>query len=169
MTPGTLVALVVVGVVVVGAALATAVLATTGRPALLTPAPTAASTPTRAPAPPPAPLPTTPEPPLGVATTVEGRGPGAQSGDKLRVHYTGTLADGTKFDSSRDRNQPFEFVLGKGYVIKGWDQGLVGIKVGEHRTLVIPPSLAYGARARSGIPANSTLTFDVELLAINPH
>jgi protein-disulfide isomerase len=124
---------------------------------------------------PPPRLPTLPAPPAAkadsgpVMTTIltPGSGPAAQMNDKLRVHYTGWLYDGTKFDSSRDRNAPFEFFLGTGQVIKGWDQGLVGMKVGEKRKLVVPPSLAYGEAGRTGfIPPNATLVFEVELLAI---
>lgn len=88
-------------------------------------------------------------------------------GDGISVHYTGTLIDGTKFDSSLDRGEPFRFDLGAGQVIKGWDQGLVGMKVGEKRKLTIPPGLGYGAQAVGNkIPANSTLIFEVELLEI---
>ena len=102
-----------------------------------------------------------------------GTGAEATNGKTVTVHYTGwlysaTAADhhGSKFDSSRDRGQPFAFVLGIGQVIAGWDQGVAGMKVGGQRTLVIPPNLAYGNRAVSGIPANSTLVFDVELLDV---
>ena len=92
----------------------------------------------------------------------------AKAGDKVSVHYVGTLQDGTKFDSSVDRNQPFSFNLGAGQVIKGWDEGVAGMKIGEQRVLVIPGNLAYGAAGHPPtIPANATLTFTVALLSIN--
>ncbi|HTQ47542.1 MAG TPA: FKBP-type peptidyl-prolyl cis-trans isomerase [Polyangiaceae bacterium] len=112
--------------------------------------------------------PAAPEPPYSQTTLTPGKGPAAKDGDKVRVHYTGTLLNGTKFDSSRDRNQPFDFTLGKHMVIQGWDQGVAGMKAGEKRKLVIPSPLAYGPQGRPGIPPNSTLVFEVELLAINP-
>jgi FKBP-type peptidyl-prolyl cis-trans isomerase FkpA len=103
--------------------------------------------------------------------TVEGEGATAAAGQHVSVHYTGWLykdgEQGAKFDSSRDRNDPFEFGLGAGMVIKGWDEGVQGMKIGGQRTLIIPAELGYGARGAGGvIPANATLKFDVELLGI---
>jgi FKBP-type peptidyl-prolyl cis-trans isomerase FkpA len=97
----------------------------------------------------------------------EGTGAAAKAGDSVQVHYTGWLTDGTKFDSSRDRGSPFGFTLGAGRVIKGWDEGVAGMKVGGKRKLQIPPALGYGARgAGSVIPPNAELIFEVELLGI---
>ncbi len=101
---------------------------------------------------------------------VAGKGQEARTGDKVRVHYTGWLyekgARGGKFDSSKDRDKPFTFTLGAGNVIKGWDEGVKGMKVGGKRELIIPASLAYGPRGRTGIPPNATLDFEIELLGI---
>lgn len=98
---------------------------------------------------------------------LEGEGEEVKSGDTISVHYTGTLLDGTKFDSSLDRSEPFSFTLGAGEVIAGWDQGIVGMRVGGKRKLTIPPDLAYGQTgAGSQIPPNATLVFEVELLEI---
>jgi len=100
-----------------------------------------------------------------ISTTLkEGSEEGAKKGDYLTMHYVGTLADGTKFDSSRDRGKPFNFQLGSGQVIKGWDEGIVGMKIGELRRLVIPADMAYGDNAMGSIPPGSTLIFEVELL-----
>jgi FKBP-type peptidyl-prolyl cis-trans isomerase len=104
---------------------------------------------------------------LQAEDTKVGSGPEAQAGQRVSVHYTGTLLDGTKFDSSRDRNEPFEFRLGAGEVIPGWDQGVRGMRVGGTRKLTIPANLAYGARGAGGaIPPNAALKFDIELLEV---
>ena len=97
----------------------------------------------------------------------EGTGAAAKAGDSVEVHYTGWLIDGTKFDSSLDRGRPFGFQLGAGRVIKGWDEGVAGMKVGGKRKLTIPPDLGYGSRGAGGvIPPNATLVFEVELLKV---
>jgi FKBP-type peptidyl-prolyl cis-trans isomerase len=96
-----------------------------------------------------------------------GTGPACKTGETVRVHYTGTLLDGTKFDSSRDRNEPFQFTLGQGMVIKGWDEGVVGMKKGGKRKLTIPADKAYGKAGHPpAIPPDSPLVFDVELVEI---
>jgi len=104
---------------------------------------------------------------LKIIVTKEGTGPTPKPGQTVAVHYVGTLKDGKKFDSSRDRGQPIEFPLGQGAVIKGWDEGIALMKVGEQATLIIPPDLGYGAAGSPpDIPPNAELHFDVELVAI---
>ncbi|MBP7831870.1 MAG: FKBP-type peptidyl-prolyl cis-trans isomerase [Candidatus Pacebacteria bacterium] len=104
---------------------------------------------------------------LKTVTTVEGSGAESKLGDKVTVNYTGTLTNGTVFDSSIPRGEPFMFTLGEGRVIQGWELGVLGMKVGEKRTLTIAPELGYGDANLGTIPPNSTLIFEVELLAIN--
>ena len=107
-------------------------------------------------------------PGLEIEELVVGSGTEAVAGNTVRVHYTGWLANGTKFDSSVDRGTPFEFPLGGGRVIQGWDKGVAGMKIGGKRKLTIAPELGYGARGAGGvIPPNATLVFEVELLGVN--
>ena len=108
----------------------------------------------------------TQKPQLLTTDTVIGTGQVAVSGNRVTVNYTGRLVDGKIFDSSISRNEPFQFVLGAEQVIKGWDEGIIGMKVGGKRTLSIPSELGYGAKDYGPIPANSTLIFDVELLKV---
>lgn len=104
---------------------------------------------------------------LQIVDEVVGTGAEAVAGKEITVNYVGTLTNGTKFDSSYDRNQPFKFVLGAGQVIAGWDQGFAGMKVGGKRKLTIPPELGYGSQgAGASIPPNATLIFEVELLNV---
>jgi peptidylprolyl isomerase len=104
------------------------------------------------------------ENPVVVQDIITGSGKLVEAGDVLTVHYVGTLTDGNVFDSSRDRNIPFSFTLGRGDVIRGWEEGVVGMRVGGRRILIISPEYGYGANSVGAIPANSTLIFDVELL-----
>jgi FKBP-type peptidyl-prolyl cis-trans isomerase FkpA len=105
---------------------------------------------------------------LVIEELVVGEGAEATAGQQVSVHYTGWLTNGTKFDSSKDRNEPFEFPLGGRRVIAGWDEGVQGMKIGGTRKLTIPPALGYGARGAGGvIPPNATLVFEVELLGLD--
>jgi len=113
----------------------------------------------------PANLQTTPSG-LQYAIDRPGTGPKPRAGQTVTVHYTGWLTNGTKFDSSRDRGEPFSFGIGRGEVIAGWDEGVADMKVGEKRTLVIPPALGYGEQGSGPIPPNSTLVFKVELMGV---
>ena len=105
---------------------------------------------------------------MKIEKITSGSGASPKRGDTVSVHYTGWLTDGTKFDSSVDRNEPFAFVLGAGQVIQGWDQGVASMRVGDKARLTIPPELAYGKQGYPGaIPPNATLIFEVELLSIS--
>ena len=112
-------------------------------------------------------MPTTTPSGLTIDDIVVGNGAAAAAGQKVKVHYTGWLTNGTKFDSSKDRNDPFVFALGAGSVIKGWDEGVQGMKIGGKRKLTIPPWLGYGGRGAGGvIPPDAVLVFEVELLGV---
>lgn len=151
--------------------LAAAALVTAGCSAAPSPAPEA--TPTQTQPAPAASTSGTPEPAiteLAITDTKVGKGAKVKAGDTVKVHYTGYFMDGTKFDSSLDRKEPFDFVVGQGRVIQGWDVGLVGMQVGGKRVLIIPSDMAYGPPGSSDgtIPSDTPLKFDIELLGITP-
>jgi FKBP-type peptidyl-prolyl cis-trans isomerase len=105
---------------------------------------------------------------MRIEKIVAGSGPAPKQGDTVTVHYTGWLSDGTKFDSSLDRDEPFSFVLGAGQVIRGWDEGVATLRVGDKARLTLPPEFAYGKEGYPGaIPPNATLLFEVELLSVS--
>jgi peptidylprolyl isomerase len=104
---------------------------------------------------------------LDIVITKEGEGVSVKTGDNIDVHYIGKLEDGNVFDSSRERKKPYNFTIGEGEVIKGWEKGVIGMKVGEIRVLTISPELGYGFRSQGPIPPNSTLIFEIELMSIN--
>lgn len=143
---------------------------TTPTPAASATGTTAERTPTRAPSATTGAItltnPTTTPSGLKYEDVVVGTGASPQNGQRVTVHYTGTFTNGTKFDSSKDRGQPFTFIIGNGNVIKGWDEGVLTMKVGGKRLLEIPPSLGYGPRDYQSIPGGSTLLFEVELLGV---
>jgi FKBP-type peptidyl-prolyl cis-trans isomerase len=132
-------------------------------------APSESTTPTEAATQPAAVTPAPPEAKLEIKDTKVGKGTAVKTGDTVTVHYTGWLMDGKKFDSSLDSGQPFSFTVGAGRVIEGWDTGLVGMKVGGTRVLVIPSQMGYGAQGSPPvIPADATLKFEIKLLSIQP-
>lgn len=141
---------------------------TTGAEQKAAPQPSAEPAPTPTPTPTPSQPPPDPNAKLVIKDAVVGKGAEAKAGDTVKVHYVGTLLNGEEFDASKKHgNEPFQFELGKGRVIKGWDDGVAGMKEGGKRKLTIPPHLGYGARgAGAKIPPNSTLVFDVELVQV---
>jgi FKBP-type peptidyl-prolyl cis-trans isomerase len=154
----------VVGTIVYGAMPKSSQTATAPKPA--TPPATAPATPA-APAQPAAPA-STPAAEVKTEDVKVGTGPEVKVGDSVTVHYTGTLTNGEKFDSSRDRGEPLTFTIGSTSIIPGWSQGIVGMKQGGQRKLTIPPSLGYGERGKGEIPPNATLLFDIEVVKIEP-
>ncbi len=104
---------------------------------------------------------------LDIVVVEEGEGASVKTGDSIDIHYVGKLEDGKIFDSSRERKKPYNFTIGEGEVIKGWEKGVIGMKVGEIRVLTISPELGFGSRSQGPIPPNSTLIYEIELMSIN--